>query len=468
MSLFEGRSQQLFNSTRVVLLVALLHLQAAIPAVAQDTSSSLVDRMEARVVERPDDAPSWRMLGRAREQSGNLQGALAAFARSVELDPHSSAAHFDLARLSQSTGDAQAAANHFAEVDRLAPGSEYGQQAREFLVELPQPEGTIVLAEFEIRRFDRSDLVPGNRTPAERLERSPLQIEDLPPPLSLRLETGALFNTNVALAPTSRELAAGTRASWQAFAAPELEYAVWNTADWRVGPTFRGYFNLNEDEFQSFNLQSYQPGVFIERLLILDGPILIPRLAYTFTHDALEGQTFADRQAVTIANTVVWPSLNESNLYWVSDITNYADDGLNQHVTSRDGWTNTLGASHRQYFNSRWLQSASGGIEAQRADTQGVNFTYNSLGLFGDVEIPVYERLLLLVNGGLAFRHYPDAQLDPSRDEFVSHAGARLQWDITQSWAAALVFNYDRFDSQNEMFSSDRKMFGVTMTFRFP
>lgn len=407
------------------------------------------------------------MLGKAREQGEDQSGALEAFSKSVELDPLSAAAHFDLARLSLEAGEDQRAANHFAEANRLAPDSPYAQQARSFLKDLPRPEHEVQQAGYEIRRFDRSDLIPGLRSPSERLNRAPSEHESLPSPLGFQLESGVLYNTNVRLAPTSRDLSSGARDSLQAFISPELEVAVWNTPLWRAGATFQGYFNANQDDFRSLNLQSYQPGLFAERLIILDSIVLLPRLAYTYTHDLFGGQTFADRHAVTVSNGFIWPNSNESNIYWVTDFTNYANDGVIPAVTSRDGWTNTLGANHRVYFERRWLQSASAGIEAQRAATDGVDFSYNGLGLFTDAEIPLLPRLTLLVNGGWSYRSYPDAKLNPSRNENIWHAGMRLRFDVTEHWSVAAVATHDLFDSRNELFRADRTLVGLTTTFQY-
>lgn len=453
---------------RLVLLTGLVQaVLTGLPAVAQESGPSLLNRLESRVAERPYEAASWRLLGRAREQQGDQQGALEAFARSAELDPLSAAAQFDLARLSLAAGDDHEAVQHFSEAVRLAPDSPYAQQAREFLQNRAGPDEVILPAGYEGRRFDRSDLVPALRPSAERLDRAWSEGENLPSPWGFRLETGVLFNTNVALAPTSRELATGSRESFQAFLLPELEYAALNTATWRAGPSFRGLFNVNENDLRSLNLQSYQPGLFLERLIFLDAAILIPRLAYSYTHDVFDGHTFADRHAVTLSSSVVWPSLNETHLYWVADFTNYADDGIAPKVTSSDGWTNTLGASHRLYFERGWVQSVSAGVEGQLVDAEGANFSYDGIGLFSDAEIPIVTRLSLLLNSGVSYRRYPDARLDPSRDELVWHAGARLRLELAQHWSAAAVFNYDRFDSRNELFSADRMILGVTTTVEY-
>lgn len=455
---------------RAVIIAAALMAGLSKPeSFGQTANTGFLERLEQRVAERPDDPSAWRLLGRALEKQGAHDRAIEAFQKATELDPLNAAARFDLANWHLSAGDEQLAANHFAQVVRIAPESSYAKEARDLLQSLPEPAGPVQKVGFEIRRFDRTDQVPSLRPPAERLPDilDEAEAEDLPDPLTLRMEAGLLFNTNVALAPTSRGLTVGSVESLQGFLNPEIEYAAWNHSDWRAGPTFQGYFNVNEQDHQALNLTSYQPGLFFERLITAEVAVFVPRLAYNFTYDAFDGNTFARRHSVSLSTNIVWPSMNESNVYWVSDFTNFANDGAVPAVTSRDGWANTVGASHRLYFEESWLQSVSAGIEGQMARTDGVNFTYNGLSLYSDAEIPLHPRWTLLVNGSWAYRSYPDADLIPSRNEHIWHAGARLRYDLTPNWSAAAVFNYDRFDSKNELFKTDRTIVGLTTTFEY-
>jgi hypothetical protein len=89
------------------------------------------------------------------------------------------------------------------------------------------------------------------------------------------------------------------------------------------------------------------------------------------------------------------------------------------------------------------------------------------VGLFGDVEIPVAERLTLFADAGWSFRSYPDANLTPERDENVWHIGGRLRVDLTDAWSAAALFNWDFFDSHNELFRTSRTIAGISTTLRY-
>jgi tetratricopeptide (TPR) repeat protein len=449
---------------RLVLLIA----SAAAAGLVQADAPSMRQRLEARVRQSPDDAVGWRLLAQVRHRDGDGGGALEAAEIAVELDPKSAAAKHDLGRYHLESGASHEASRCFRDVLRLAPESEYAVEALDALRELGDSDDEFQTTTFEIRRFDRTDLVPELAPPEERFDAPLAAPAELPRSLDFRVEAGVLFNSNVTLAPTSRELSPdGNTKSFQTFVSPELEYSLWNTETWRAGPTFQAYGNLNESHLSDMDLISFRPGLFAERLISLQRAILIPRVEYSYTHDSFGGDLFAQRHAGVVSSAVIWPSLNESNIYWVSDYTDYAFDGDDPSVTSRDGWTNTLGVSHRIMLDNPLLQSVSAGVEGQHAETTGANFRYDSIGLFVDAEMALTTNLSLIANAGWAYRNYPDAVIDPSRNENVWSLGARLQYAVTPHWSFAGVASYDRFDSRNELFNSDRLILGFTTTYRY-
>src|SRR5262249_12816605 len=159
------------------------------------------------------------------------------------------------------------------------------------------------------------------------------------------LESGLLYNTNVALSPTNRELDPNSHASFQAFLNPELEYSLIDAQGWRLGPMFTGYFTANEHDFDDLNLASYQPGAFIEYAMAMGDGVLVPRVDYDYTLDRFGGSDFGQRHALTFSLSHLHAELDRV-LYWTIDYTNLIDDGQTPELSSRDGWTYTLGLSH--------------------------------------------------------------------------------------------------------------------------
>lgn len=453
-----------------VLLGLMLCAAATSEARAGQTADSAVsadrmrDYLQAQVTAHPEDGSAWRLLGRLDRKQNRNEQAQAAFQRAVALEPESAAAQFDLAEMLMQLNRGEAAAAHFAEVVRLAPDSTYAAEARTYLAQLPHAaeQQEIQPAGFEIKRFDSAKTVQDDLRRRERESNVPTTR-----PYSLRLQTGAVYNTNVGLAPISRDLFPGSRASAQVYLEPELEYRLVDHSDWRAGPTLRGYFNLNEGGFREFNLQSYQPGFFVERSVSLGERIIVPRWDYEFSHDEFDGDTFGNRHALTASVLTLWSDRQASSAFWAIDHTDFADDGVLPSVTSPDGWTNTLGVSHTLFADRRHLRSLSAGVDLQRADTRGTNFSYNGIALYAAADVPLAERWSLWLHGGWGFRDYFDFEFSPSRNEHVWQAGAEVRRRISDRLTAAVVFHFDRFDSRNRLFDAERVVSGLELTFEY-
>jgi predicted Zn-dependent protease with MMP-like domain len=69
---------------------------------------------------KEDDPDAWGMLGEAREGLGDLEGALQAFGKAVELDPEWAAGHAHVAGLHLEFGEMGAAADHLERAFELA------------------------------------------------------------------------------------------------------------------------------------------------------------------------------------------------------------------------------------------------------------------------------------------------------------------------------------------------------------
>ena len=484
-----------FRTLRLLCAVILVGMTA--PILAQPdapAASRMLKRIESRVSENPNDASAWRMLGKLRRKQGDIEGARTALESALQIDDSNTAAHFDLAELFASLGETQTATLHYQNVVTLAPDSNYGKDAEDWLRQYatsPQPvfvdeietelqpstfveesrfvedsSGAIEQAGFEISRFDNSANVPD----ADEI----LPVEDTHNRLRLRLETGVVYNSNVTLTPINRELFPAAQDTAQFFLAPELEYRALDAGDWGAGPTFLGHFTFNEDSFSNLNLQSYQPGAFLERVFSGSPTVVVTRLQYGFTHDAFDGKTIGNRHSLMGSAAAVWDVSEpvEPNgardltfSYFSTDHTNILDDGVTPSVTSRDGWTYRLGAAHTFAINRRFLRHIRAGVDLEHADLTGDNFAYDGISTYIESEMPLTDTLTLKTEGGWGYRDYGDFTGTPSRNENIWRAGTRLTKKLNDHWSIAGTFNYDRFDSKNEQFNSDRFLTGIVAIF---
>ena len=63
---------------------------------------------------------------------------------------------------------------------------------------------------------------------------------------------------------------------------------------------------MNEGNFSDLNLQSYRPGLFVERSIETTSSVLVPRWKYDFTQDDFSGSSFAYRHALSSSLASYW------------------------------------------------------------------------------------------------------------------------------------------------------------------
>lgn len=432
-------------------------------SVEQTPHPRLEEYVSRRVREHPRDASAWRMLGRIRLTQNRFAEAKRAFQQAVELDPTSAAAQFDLGRLLVELGMKDESRRHLERATELAPESDYARQARDLLERIGPAEFDVQQVGYEIRRFDGADSIePLLRESTEEERRSGLFA-----PFGFRLESGVLYNSNVALAPLSRQLSPEEPASAQGFLAPELQWVFLDRTRWRAGATLDGHFTLNEGQFRRFNLQSYQPGAFVESYHAIGTTVLIPRFSYEFTHDEFEAETFGNRHAAISSLWLSWNDCESSLLFWSIDHSDFRDDGVAPSITSQDGWTNVVGLSHDHLVDARFLKMVRGGVDYTHAETRGSDFRFDGVHLFAELLFALAWQTELKLHGGWGYRKYPDFEFSPPRDENVWRAGAELRRPFGEHLSMALVFNYVLFDSQNPLFEAERYLSGLVTTIEY-
>lgn len=413
--------------------------------------------LRERVAARPDDAASWRLLGACLLREGEMQAAADALGQAVAVSPHSAAAQYDLGRCLAGLERHAEAAACFRRAQQLAPGSHYAQQSADWLSRMPP--AVVQQVGYQVRQFDASDRA---QPLADAARRAPD-----PGRLFYTVEAGAVYNSNVALTPISRDFGAATRESFQGFLNPAVEYRLVNNDFWKAGPSLTSYVNVNEnDSLSSLNLQSFQPGMFAERTICRDTTILVPRLQYDYTIDQFDGVTFGRRHAATASLASLWDRGDTTLLYWASNYTDFVDDGATPATSSRDGWGHSLGGSHTWPLAMPLLSSFTLGGDLEWVPAEGTDFAYMGGTMYAGTEIPLGERTWCQLEGGWGLRDYYESTLSPSRNETLIRGSARLTRQLTPRWSLSGVFSYNRFASENDLFDAERYTAGLVATLR--
>lgn len=445
---------------------------------ADEPGPFIEEYLRNKLAEDPSHSDSWRLLGRIHEQRGETDAAREAYEKSLDCDPFSAAALFDYGQLLQAAGEHEVARVCFKKVIEFAPKSDYAMRLRKSLwfdadetfensspvvatvYEEVDPE-QILQAGYEIQRFDQSEEL-------ERRERT-WDSDGTPSENELRffMETGVLFNTNVTLAPISRQLNNIAASSFQGFAAPEIEWNAVRQENWQLGPLFRGYFTVNEREFNDFNLASFQPGAFVEHETESLGAIHIHRLDYVLSYDFFGQERLGMRHAVTASWTTILPNL-DAVYYYVSPSYAVFDAVVAKPtLDSLDGFGMTAGVS--RYFRTGWSSwpSWSTGLDFDYVNTEGDNFRYYGAKVHADLTCRITPKLDLIPQGNVGFRAYPDFRGDVNRDELVYRLSARLRYRWDDHVFTSLVVNYDRFATDFEAFDSERFETGFVTSVQF-
>lgn len=435
---------------------------AASVATATDSAAmaELEESLKQRVARNPQDASAWRMLGQCRLEQGDWSGALDALKTALRYDRINVSAYYGIGQAAAQLGQAAEARTALNKVLELAPDSEYAMQSLELLERLP-PESEIQPVTYEIRTFDGSDLDPLIAHPGEDDD---FVWNDR---ISVRLDLGSQYNSNVGLAPSSREITTDGLSSAQGLLSATVKWYVLDHPKLRFGPIFDSDFTLNEGQFQRYNLQSYRPGGFIEGTIDLDEFQVRPRVQYLFTHDEFDGDTFGNRHSLVASLGTVWSKAHTSTAYWSIDNNHILNDGVNPDITSQDGWSNTLGLVHDFTNRNSMFRLWRIGADLQNADTTGSTYRYFAGGVYGQHIMVLPRRVHLTLRGGFTYRDYYDFEFQPSRNTRIWRAGTELRKYFPRGFSAALVAQYDRFDSDNDQFTTERFLAGGVASWEY-
>lgn len=398
------------------------------------------------------DAAIWRLVAGLRRRRGDWLGALDALRVSLTMDPNRAATHFDLAVLLREMGRGGEADQHFARTFELAPRSEYGTMALE--------------------QLGGSETEPAVRTTAFELE--PNRVTSIPamewsgvplPEHLVRIESGAAYNSNVSLAPLSRQPSDVGTAGPQVFFSPAVERTIWRRGGWTGGVSFEAVLNWNERRQRDYDLQSFTPAAFAEYAWPDQHreSAWFLRTEYDFTYDAFALQTFGRRHGVTTSLHRYVHGGNEIVLSYRWDYADFAEQGPDPPVTSFDGWTHTL--------STGWILPGSGntidrllmGCDIQWAPLTGTLYAYRSVYLYADVRMPSWREGWIGLQGGWGLRDYYRSAL--GQNESLYHAAVRWNVPLGRDWSAVAFFTYDRFGSQVESFQADRTLAGMMLVF---
>jgi hypothetical protein len=273
-----------------------------------------------------------------------------------------------------------------------------------------------------------------------------------------------LFNSNVALAPISRQLSPDENGGFQAYLEPDMQYAWAKTDSYTAGVQFAGFFACNEPDNSDFNLQHYQPGVYFELPRQCGEWEVDSLLSYDFAYDIFGGTTLGTRHELAASVTATDPAGHRWTVFWVGDMTEFRDDGDDPPLTSLDGPTQTIGVARRWQLYDSWFDNVRFSADGQWAELTGADQAYRGVFLLLTTACVLSECWELRPELGWGFRSYPDFTGTPERNESIWRTRAEFRRWLSDHCYLSLNGSYDRFDSANDEYAAERFTVGVSAT----
>ncbi len=320
----------------------------------------------------PKDVLVLRYLGMTLDRLGRYRDAIQTFQQALALEPRGAALHFHLATTYYKAGAPDLAAQSFRRVIELEPSSLYGDTARRYLEALGQ-------------------------------QRSQLQQPVTPAPVTAYVALGVQYDSNVPAAPRNRTLFEGDRAGVRVFEYLSGEYRVLRVPGWLAwleGSTYQAQYP--DRAFDRFDLSTYRIGGSLQRDTTLGGLSVTGSMKYTFDWVLLDGDRYSRSHVATVGGRLDLTPRTTTALYYRYSQDDFADEGFDRAISSRDADNHAVGLGLTWYFSERKGQVRAG-YEFQENRADGLNFDFEAHKVTVDGVVP----LLLDIQGtiGAEYTH---------------------------------------------------------------
>lgn len=382
---------------------------------------------EALLAKNPDDPLILRYIGIAHDRMENYQAARDAYRRSLELEPDSVATRYFLAVTEYKLGDNEAARKDFQTVTDLAPASDYGRSAEEFLA----------------------------------------AIGDAPAPATNRLsgflQLGYMADNNVNAGPAGSNYSNGAFSEYVS-----VGYALVKKPALKVNLKGSSYFTQYPDPVANdYDLMQASLGLDLSYTTALGGVPVMPGLGYNFSRTWLQGEGYGGTHAVSASLGFGLGSNAMGTAKYSLSYADFDDDGAFPATTSRDALSQSAGLSSNIFFAGR-KAALTLGYDYGWTDADGGNATTRShsgsAGLWGRLPWEVDGQL----SYGMARTDYPDYLGPLPRESTTRTVNLSLARNITDSLKASFAVSNVVEDSPNYPdMSYDRTILSISLGYQF-
>lgn len=328
---------------------------------------------------KPEDPLVLRYVGMTFDRLGRYEEGIRTYRQALTVNPQDPALHFYLGTTYYKGGWTELAEEQFREVLRLAPESLYGERARQYLDALAQQRAAL--------------LPPG-----------------VPKPWGVYLQAGLQYDSNIPLAPSDPALYAGDRSGVRVF-----EY-LWGTYRFLRKPDWLGAVEVStyqaqypEGTFHPFTLSLYTFGASLQRTTSAWTLPVIGSLKYEYRWVLQDRDTYSRSHLLTMGGQVGFTPGTMTQAYYRYTRDNFADEGFDPAISSRDADNHALGLAQGWYLADRKGQVRVG-YEFLKNRADGLNFRYTGHKIGVDGSLPVGWGVQAYAGGFYTRESYPDFQ----------------------------------------------------------
>lgn len=270
--------------------------------------------------------------------------AVRVFQEALAIAPNNVALHFHLGATYYNARQGAKARQSFTQVRKLAPDSRYAQLAWEYLDALAQQD---------------------NQS----------QRQGAPERFGVYAQVGYQHDDNIVAAPRDPVLYDGRRAGNSLVEYLSLKNHLLRNADWLGTVELSGYgAQYTRSDFHASEFAQYSASGLLQRPTTLWGFPFIGSLKYEYFRTQLaDGGNYSRSRAFTLGSRVGLTDNTTTQLFYRYTNDDFANEGFDPHISSRDADNHAFGVTQTWYFAER-QGHVNVGYEYQDNRADGLNF----------------------------------------------------------------------------------------------
>ena len=404
----------------------------AIAFQVRDYDRALVEFQKLRQA-NPNNTLILRYLGITLSELGRFKEAIDIFKEAIAIAPNKPSLHYHLGVTYYTARQPEAAIIAFRRVMQLAQDSQYAVLSGRYLDAIAQqqaeqqrpgaPQRFGIYAQAAYQRDDNILAVPGG---------------------SISTDIGDDRLTGFI----------------------KLDYYLQRSPVWLAMASVNGYNSrYRNDAFDSYEFPQYGGDLRLQRTGVLGNYPFIGSANYNYRKvDLADGESYSRSHALALGLRMNLTENTATYAYYNYTNDDFADEGFDPEISSRDADNHLLGLSQTWFFAGRSGQ-VSLGLDYEKNNAYGANFDMD--GLTGKISaiIPLPWTMRLDLNLGYGQEDYSNFVGPVRRETDITSSSAALSRWFGRYFQASLNYSFRKENSSYEQLTYDRSVWGASISY---